>query len=105
AFEEADAARFFGREPDVAGVMTRLRHHALLAVAGPSGAGKSSFVRAGLIPALKRSGEGWEALIVRPGQQPLAALSELCAQVAPEAEEGHALLRNLPGPLRSPPPP
>jgi len=48
--------------------MSRLHHHPLLVVAGPSGAGKSSFVRAGLIPALKRSGEGWEALIVRPAR-------------------------------------
>jgi WD40 repeat protein len=104
AFQEADAARFFGRERDVAGLMSRLRHHALLAIAGPSGAGKSSFVRAGLIPALKRSDEGWEALLVRPGRHPLAALTELCAQVAPGGEDGHALLtllRDMPGYLGS----
>nr|AYM54056.1 protein kinase [Byssovorax cruenta] len=100
AFQEADAARFFGRERDITSALGRLRHNALLAIAGPSGAGKSSFVRAGIIPALKRSGEGWEAFIVRPGGRPLAALAELCAQVAPEAEEGTTLpqlLREVPG--------
>src|SRR5262249_15405188 len=100
AFQEADSARFFGRERDVAGAMARLGRHALLAVVGPSGAGKSSFVRAGLIPALKRSDEGWEAFIVRPGRRPLAALAELCAEVAPEEGDGAAsaqVLGDVPG--------
>ncbi len=48
-----------------------------MAVIGPSGAGKSSLVRAGVIPALKRSGEGWDAHIVRPGREPLAALAAM----------------------------
>jgi hypothetical protein len=102
AFQELDAARFFGREHDVAGALGRLRHHALLAIAGPSGAGKSSFVRAGLIPALKRSGEEWEAFVVRPGRHPLSVLAELCAKVAPGAEEvevSGALLGDVPGRL------
>ncbi|HWN68882.1 MAG TPA: AAA family ATPase, partial [Haliangium sp.] len=48
-------------------------------VVGPSGVGKSSFVRAGVIPALKRSGERWEACIVRPGREPLAALADIAS--------------------------
>src|SRR4029078_2349435 len=76
AFQEADAARFFGREREVAGVLGRLRNQRLLAVVGPSGAGKSSFVRAGVIPALKRSGEGWEGALLRPGGGPRAPLAE-----------------------------
>ena len=75
AFQEADAARFFGRDRDVAGLVTQLDRQHLVAVAGASGAGKSSFVRAGLLPALKRSGERWEAFVVRPGRDPLAALA------------------------------
>ncbi|MGK3976652.1 protein kinase [Sorangium sp. So ce118] len=85
AFQEADAARFFGRDRDIAAARVRLRSQPLLAVAGPSGAGKSSFVRAGVIPALKRSDDRWEAFILRPGRRPLSALVDVVAQVV-EAE-------------------
>ncbi|WP_129356637.1 serine/threonine-protein kinase [Sorangium cellulosum] len=77
SFQEADADRFFGRAQDLAGVVARLRNQPLLAIAGASGVGKSSLVRAGVIPALKRSGEGWEALVLRPGREPMAALAQL----------------------------
>ncbi|HEY0477035.1 MAG TPA: protein kinase [Kofleriaceae bacterium] len=83
AFQEADAERYVGRDREIAGVTGRLRNQPLVVVAGPSGAGKSSFVRAGVIPALKRSGERWEAFIVRPGRRPLAQLADLLAQLAP----------------------
>ncbi|WP_437972451.1 serine/threonine-protein kinase [Sorangium sp. So ce260] len=82
SFQEADADRFFGRAQDLAGVVARLRSQPLLAIAGASGVGKSSLVRAGVIPALKRSGEGWEALVLRPGREPLAALAELVSSPA-----------------------
>ncbi|HEY1556874.1 MAG TPA: protein kinase [Kofleriaceae bacterium] len=75
AFQEADANRFFGRAQDVTAMVARLRDHPLVAVVGPSGVGKSSFVRAGVVPALKAAGEPWEVLIVRPGRAPLAALA------------------------------
>jgi serine/threonine protein kinase len=81
AFQEADADRFFGRDRDIEQVVTELRSRPLVAVIGPSGAGKSSLVRAGVIPALKRSGEGWDAHVVRPGREPLAALAGVLAQV------------------------
>jgi serine/threonine protein kinase len=87
AFQEADAARFFGRSREVQSLMGLVRNQPLVVVAGPSGAGKSSFVRAGVIPALKRSGERWETFIVRPGRRPLAALSDLLAEVAPATPE------------------
>ncbi|MGK3966612.1 protein kinase [Sorangium sp. So ce1667] len=82
SFQEADADRFFGRAQDLAGVVARLRNQPLLAIAGASGVGKSSLVRAGVIPALKRSGEAWEALVVRPGREPLGALSDLFSHPA-----------------------
>ncbi|UQA55189.1 protein kinase domain-containing protein [Polyangium aurulentum] len=88
AFQESDAARFFGRDRDVASILGRLRNQPLVAVAGPSGAGKSSFVRAGLIPALKRSGERWEAFLLRPGRRPLAALAEVLVQVSTISQQG-----------------
>ncbi|WP_437673855.1 nSTAND1 domain-containing NTPase [Sorangium sp. So ce131] len=77
SFQEIDADRFFGRGQEIAGVVSRLRSQPLLAVVGASGAGKSSLVRAGVIPALKRSGEGWDALIIRPGREPMAAVADL----------------------------
>lgn len=79
AFQEADAARFFGRDGDVAAVVSKLRSQQIVAIAGPSGAGKSSFARAGVIPSLKRSWEHLDAFIVRPGRRPLAALAEVLA--------------------------
>ena len=88
AFQEADAARFFGRERDITSVLARLRNQQLVVVAGPSGAGKSSFVRAGILPALKRSGGHWEVFILRPGRKPLAALADVLAQIS-EMPEGH----------------
>jgi energy-coupling factor transporter ATP-binding protein EcfA2/cell division protein FtsB len=108
AFQEADAARFFGRENDVAAVMTRLRQQELVAIAGPTGAGKSSFVRAGLIPALKRAGREVEAFLLRPGRRPLAALADVLvflqdtsvAAGAPEDADPEAIaavLRTQPG--------
>ncbi|HEY0880150.1 MAG TPA: AAA family ATPase, partial [Archangium sp.] len=77
AFQENDANRFFGRAQEIAATVNRVRERPLLGIVGPSGAGKSSFVRAGLVPALKRSGESWESLVLRPGRNPLAALASL----------------------------
>jgi WD40 repeat protein/serine/threonine protein kinase len=95
AFQEADAERYVGREREVASLTGRLRNQPLLVVAGPSGAGKSSFVRAGMIPALQRSGERWEAFVLRPGRRPLAQLADLLAQLAPATAED--ALRAQPG--------
>src|SRR5262249_34296761 len=75
SFQESDAHRFFGRARDVAAAVARLRDAPLLGIAGPSGVGKSSFVRAGVVPALKASGESWTTLVVRPGRSPMAALA------------------------------
>ena len=77
AFQEANADLFFGRAHEIADVTHRLETQPLLAIVGPSGVGKSSFVRAGLVPALKRMGENWEALVLRPGRAPLSALASI----------------------------
>ncbi len=81
AFQEADADQFFGRDRDIDMVVAELRSRPHVTVIGPSGTGKSSLVRAGVIPALKRSGEGWDTGIVRPGREPLAALAQVLAQL------------------------
>jgi hypothetical protein len=77
AFQESDADRFFGRSRDVARMVARVRELALTAIVGPSGVGKSSFIRAGVGPALKASGERWDVVTLRPGRQPLAALASV----------------------------
>ena len=77
AFQESDAGRFFGRSRDVLRSTTRIRDTPLMCLAGPSGVGKSSFVRAGVVPALKRSGESWEIFITRPGRSPMTSLASL----------------------------
>lgn len=80
AFQERDAAFFFGRETMVEHILLRLTDAPLLALVGSSGAGKSSLARAGVIPALVRGGEAWEAFVVRPGPFPLAMLADLLLQ-------------------------
>lgn len=75
AFQEEDASRFFGRSSELAEILARIRDTALLAVVGPSGVGKSSFLRAGVVPALKSSERDWEVLVVRPGRHPMLALA------------------------------
>ena len=77
AFQETDAHRFFGRTREIGTLLARIQDHPLIGIIGPSGVGKSSFVRAGIIPALKYSGEPWESLVIRPGRHPLAALANL----------------------------
>ncbi|ACY13976.1 serine/threonine-protein kinase [Haliangium ochraceum] len=87
AFQETDAGRFFGRDCDINQVVTDLRSRPLVAVVGPSGAGKSSLVRAGMIPRLKQSGEGWDAHVLRPGREPLSALGGLLAALCQDVGE------------------
>ena len=82
AFQESDAGRFFGRADDTANLVNLVRSQPLIAVAGPSGVGKSSLVRAGVIPALKRLGEGWDSVVIRPGRAPLNALADIASQFA-----------------------
>ncbi|GEM_PF-327594 len=82
AFQEADADRFFGRNNEIAAVVNRLRDQALLGIVGASGSGKSSIVRAGVLPALKRSGENWECLVIRPGRSPIHALAEVLSPMS-----------------------
>jgi type II secretory pathway pseudopilin PulG/energy-coupling factor transporter ATP-binding protein EcfA2 len=95
AFQEADAGRFFGRDRDIDQVVAELRSRPLVAVVGPSGAGKSSLVRAGVLPALKRSGEGWDAHIVRPGREPLAALAAVLVHA--DSSPGNGISSATPG--------
>ncbi|MFN0245857.1 MAG: protein kinase domain-containing protein [Kofleriaceae bacterium] len=102
SFQETDSAKFFGRNKEIAAMVTRIRDRPLMAVVGPSGIGKSSFVRAGLVPALKRSGEMWETIVLRPGRNPLEALGavispmvQTAANLADEMDEQRRLVETL----------
>jgi hypothetical protein len=77
AFQETDAGRFFGRERDIRQGIAMLEGRPLVAVVGPSGVGKSSYVRAGIMPALKGTGQLWESLVLRPGRNPVESLASL----------------------------
>lgn len=76
--EEMDAAVFFGRDGQIVRGLDELRgiHNSgiesLFMILGPSGAGKSSFLRAGLLPRLRRDDRHFLVLeIMRPGRNAL----------------------------------
>src|SRR5262245_5158747 len=88
AFEEADAADFFGREELVEQLVKRLGTTRFLAVVGPSGSGKSSVVRAGLLPAIRRGdipgSESWRIADMFPGTRPLDGLEAALLRAVPD---------------------
>lgn len=90
AFQQADAADFFGRAAMIDRVLDRLQEPVVesnfLAVIGPSGSGKSSLVKAGVLPAL-RSGripgsENWFYAEMVPGEVPLEELAAALLSVS-----------------------
>ncbi|KAF3886951.1 MULTISPECIES: nSTAND1 domain-containing NTPase [Nostocales] len=84
AFGEEDVQYFYGRETLTQQLINDLARNSFLAVVGASGSGKSSVVQAGLMTQL-RSGkqlpgsENWWIKSLRPGAQPLEALSRRLA--------------------------
>ncbi len=72
--EEVDAAVYFGRDAELIRAMDKLRGmrksaaESLFVILGPSGTGKSSFLRAGLLPRLRRADRDFVVLdkVVRP---------------------------------------
>ena len=100
AFEEADAADFFGRDDFVTRLLDRLGEKGgedgagidlldqgrFLAVVGPSGSGKSSVVKAGLLTALRQGqlpgAEQWFMVEMTPGRYPFEELEAALLRVA-----------------------
>ncbi len=83
AFDEGDAADFYGRDDLEAAILTSLQRNRFVTVVGPSGSGKSSVVRSGVVPRLA-SGEvaGLERSLVitfTPGATPVDALMRALA--------------------------
>jgi hypothetical protein len=82
AFQEEDAAVFFGRQVEVRRLIQRLNarklygDRKLIALLGASGSGKSSLLRAGVIPRLKRDSLSWITLPpIRPQRDPTEELA------------------------------
>ena len=93
AFEEQDAAFFFGREAAATQVLERMSRHlqgvGLLVVSGVSGAGKSSLLRAGVLPRIRGTGlpsapesASWPCLLFTPTSSPLDELALRVASLA-----------------------
>jgi hypothetical protein len=86
AFEEADAAIFFGRDDDVRRLIELLNARRsqggpnLVVLLGASGCGKSSLVRAGALPRLRHDTHNWIVLPpFRPQTHPLDELAQTIA--------------------------
>jgi uncharacterized delta-60 repeat protein len=93
AFEERDAAFFFGRDAAIGQVLERmsgcLAGAGLLVVSGVSGAGKSSLLRAGVLPRVRGTGlagasgaASWPCLLFTPGRAPLDVLAVQAGNLA-----------------------
>ncbi len=95
AFQEGDAADFFGREEFAEQLVTRLTNDSqpvrFLALVGPSGSGKSSMLRAGLLPLLRRGAldgsQNWYFSQIVPGASPLASVRDALVSIAPDPPE------------------
>jgi WD40 repeat protein len=77
-FEESDAGVFFGRDAQIVRALDALRGmrrselETIFVVLGPSGTGKSSFLRAGLLPRLRREDRRYLLLgVLRPERRAL----------------------------------
>jgi WD40 repeat protein len=108
AFEEKDAAIFFGRDKEIREALDTLSRQQRFGGArfalllGASGSGKSSLLRAGVIPRLRRNPEQW--LVVwpfRPHGRPFDNLADalsLAFQSAGKADAARAVRERLGGP-------
>ena len=88
AFDEADAAIYFGRDDDIRRLIERLNARRaqggekLVVVLGASGSGKSSLVRAGVVPRLKRDNQGRNWIVLPAFRPQLRPLDELAQAIA-----------------------
>ena len=79
-FEIADHRWFYGRDQEIAALLSKLCSHRFTAVVGAPGCGKSSLVRCGVLASLVK--DGWKAIIVRPGSTPITKLALALANTA-----------------------
>lgn len=92
AFDETDAAIYFGRDDDIRRLIERLNARRaqggdkLVALLGASGSGKSSLLRAGVVPRLKRDPHNW--IVLPPFRPQIQPLDELAQAVATGVRDG-----------------
>lgn len=105
AFQEEDAALYFGRDDDIRRLIERLNARRtqggsrLLALLGASGSGKSSLLRAGVIPRLKRAGRQWITVVpMRPQLRPVDELARVLALALGKWTDWRVLQAGLLGP-------
>lgn len=78
-FEDAQSEFYFGRNPEIERLATRLQQERTVVVLGASGSGKTSLVRSGLhtrcaeriLPGIRT----WQRLVLTPGNHPLLRLA------------------------------
>jgi WD40 repeat protein len=86
AFEEKDAAHFFGRENLIDTLLDKFKglksgdQARMLPIIGPSGSGKSSLVRAGLIPRLRTEHQPGSIVLLKPTDNPIETLAGVLAK-------------------------
>ncbi len=84
-FEFQEWPIFFGREPMIRDVITRLLERNLVVVHGDSGCGKSSLIRAGVLVHLEqqheRGNENWRTCVMLPREAPLRNFAEALASL------------------------
>ena len=90
AFQETDAADFFGREVLVNRLVETVAGQPLTTVVGSSGSGKSSVVKAGLIPAVRGGALDGDWLVAEmfPGTFPFEELEAALLRVAVDRPDG-----------------
>jgi hypothetical protein len=86
AFDEDDAAVYFGRDDDIRQLIERLNARRaqggakMVVLLGASGSGKSSLMRAGALPRLKRDQRNW--IVVPPFRPQLHPIDEVAQAIA-----------------------
>jgi hypothetical protein len=96
SFEEQDAAIFFGRDLEIAGVVEKVkagsgRSKKTLIMLGGSGTGKSSLLKAGALPRLRRERDVdgkpvFLVVLMRPGASPLRSALTALRSLDPQLE-------------------
>lgn len=88
-FAAEDSQFYFGREGEVARLVSKIGDSSFVALIGPSGCGKSSLIRAGLLPALRNGilpgSEAWKVCVFQPGASPFLALSPFLIEMLKSA--------------------